>query len=99
MTDSYTYIPIFGKYVVVAPDVCGGRPTLIGTRLTTEQIATFALRDGVDAVATSYGLKTKAVKEAIVFQEKQVSIPRGQSLNGLSAYRERSAENEMHVTR
>lgn len=90
MTDSYTYIPIFGKYVVVAPGVCGGRPTLIGTRLTTEQIASFATRDGVNVVATEYKLKTNAVKEAIVFQEKQVVIPRGESLAELSAYREAS---------
>jgi uncharacterized protein (DUF433 family) len=88
MTDSYTYIPIFGKYVVVAPGVCGGRPTLIGTRLTTEQIASFATRDGVNAVATEYKLKTNAVKEAIVFQEKQIAIDDDESLAELSAYRE-----------
>lgn len=81
----YTYIPVFGKYVVVAPSVCSGRPILFGSGLTTEQVANLATLDGVESVAEEYRLRIEAVKEAVQFQSNQVSIKRDQDFYEKSA--------------
>jgi uncharacterized protein (DUF433 family) len=64
--DDYDYYPI-GTHVVIAPGVCGGRPTFRGTRIEVETILEW-LRDGrtiTDILEGYPSLTRKAVKEAI----------------------------------
>ena len=66
--DVYEYYPL-GEYVVVAPGVCGGRPTFKYTRLETSMIlARLIAGDSVDDVVKNYSLSRltpEAVYEAI----------------------------------
>ncbi|MBI1926456.1 DUF433 domain-containing protein [Candidatus Poribacteria bacterium] len=64
--DVYEYYPL-GEYVVVAPGVCGGRPTFKGTRVEVEVILDW-LRVGrnLDDILESYPSLTRpAIEEAI----------------------------------
>ncbi len=66
--DVYEYYPL-GEYVVVAPGVCGGRPTFKYTRLETSMIlARLIAGDSVDDILENYSLSRlthEAVYEAI----------------------------------
>ena len=64
----YDYYPL-GEFVVIAPGICGGRPTFKYTRLEVSTILAL-LREGqsVDEVAAEYehsNLEPVAVREAI----------------------------------
>ncbi len=63
---AYEFYPI-GKYVVLAPGVCGGRPTFKGTRLEVRTILDcLRLGRSVDDVLKSYPSISKvAIQEAI----------------------------------
>ena len=66
--ESYEYFPL-GRYVVVAPAVCGGRPTFKYTRLEVSQILSLlASGETIEQVVRAYSLSQltpEAVKEAI----------------------------------
>ena len=66
--DVYEYYPL-GEYVVVAPGVCGGRPTFKYTRLEVSMVlALLAAGDTVEEVVEDYSpsrLSLEAVIEAI----------------------------------
>lgn len=64
----YEYYPL-GEFVVIAPGVCGGRPTFKYTRLEVSSILAL-LRDGrsLDEVVAEYAqsnLRTAAIREAL----------------------------------
>jgi len=66
--EPYEYYPL-GEYVVIAPDVCGGRPTFKYTRLEVSVILSL-LGDGwsIDEVAAEYeqsNLRRAAIREAL----------------------------------
>jgi len=64
--DVYEYYPL-GEYVVIAPGVCGGRPTFKGTRVEVEVILDW-LRVGrtIDRILEGYpSLTHAAIEEAI----------------------------------
>lgn len=63
---AYEYYPL-GKHVVIAPGVCGGRPTFKGTRVEVQTILD-ALRGGQDITDILAGYPTvsrAAIREAI----------------------------------
>ena len=66
--DMYTYYPL-GKYVVIAPDICGGRPTFKYTRLEVALILSLlAHGESVEQVIADYDhsrLTPEAIQEAI----------------------------------
>jgi uncharacterized protein (DUF433 family) len=69
--DVYEYYPL-GRHVVVAPGVCGGRPTFKGTRVEVGVILNWlkAGRD-VDRILAGYpSLTREAVEEAIEIARK-----------------------------
>lgn len=59
----YTYVPL-GKHIVAAPGVCGGRPTIHGTRIDARHVWDL-LQAGQSAarVARDFSITTEAVKE------------------------------------
>jgi uncharacterized protein (DUF433 family) len=64
----YEYYPL-GEFVVLAPDVCGGRPTFKYTRLEVSTVLAL-LSEGrsIDEVATEYeqsNLRRAAIREAL----------------------------------
>ena len=64
--DVYEYYPL-GEYVVIAPGVCGGRPTFKGTRVEVEVVLDW-LRAGrtIERILEGYPSLTRtAVEEAI----------------------------------
>jgi len=61
----YEYLP-FGKYVVAARGVCGGRPTIKYRRLDARHVLAFFQRgDGVQKIARGYKIPIEAVEEVI----------------------------------
>lgn len=64
----YDYYPL-GQFVVIAPGICGGRPTFKYTRLEVSTILAFLREEqSVDEVAAEYehsNLEPVAVREAI----------------------------------
>jgi uncharacterized protein (DUF433 family) len=64
--ESYEYYPL-GRYVVMAPGVCGGRPTFKGTRVEVQTVLDW-LRSGrtVRDIAESYpSVSQAAIREAV----------------------------------
>jgi len=64
--ETYEYYPV-GEYVVVAPGVCGGRPTFKGTRIEVQVVLDW-LRAGrsIERILEGYPTLTHAaVEEAI----------------------------------
>jgi uncharacterized protein (DUF433 family) len=63
------YHPL-GKYVVIQPQVCGGRPTIKYTRIDARAI-TGALRrgDSAELIAEIYRIPLAAVEEAVQLAE------------------------------
>lgn len=66
--EPYEYYPL-GEYVVVAPDVCGSRPTFKYTRLEVSVVLSLiASGETIDEVVRAYSLSQltpEAVQEAI----------------------------------
>ena len=63
------YYPL-GKYVVIQPQVCGGRPTIKYTRIDTRAIIGALRRgDGADLIAEIYRIPLAAVTEAVQLAE------------------------------
>ena len=64
------YYPL-GKYIVIQPQCCGGRPTVLNTRITAEGIMDL-LSNGysIRQVATRFGLPVAAIKEAAVLADQ-----------------------------
>ena len=64
----YRFFPL-GEYVVVAPDVCGGRPTFKYTRLEVSVVLSLlAAGETIDQLIEAYSLSRlapEAVQEAI----------------------------------
>ncbi len=67
--DSMDDVVQFGKYVVSAPGVCGGRPTFKYTRLEVSAVlALIASGETIEQVVQAYALSQltpEAVREAI----------------------------------
>jgi uncharacterized protein (DUF433 family) len=56
----------FGRYIVVAPGVCGGRPTFKYTRIDVRHaLSLLATGRTVDQVAHAYAIPAEAVQEAL----------------------------------
>lgn len=64
------YYPL-GKYIVVQPGVCGGRPTVLNRRITAEGIlGALARGDSIQQVARGFQIPAAAVKEAVALADK-----------------------------
>lgn len=67
--DIYEYYPL-GKHVVIAPGICGGRPTFKYTRLEVSLILSLLARgESIEQVIADYAdsrLSPEAVQEAIL---------------------------------
>ncbi len=70
--ETYEYIPL-GKHIVIAPALCGGRPTFKYTRLEVSVILTLlATGDTIEQLLIDYAashLTREAVQEAIRLAE------------------------------
>jgi uncharacterized protein (DUF433 family) len=68
--DPYEYYPL-GQYVVAAPGVCGGRPSIKYTRIDARHIIG-SLRSGDtrSEVSSHYKIPVAAVDEAIALSER-----------------------------
>jgi uncharacterized protein (DUF433 family) len=63
--EAYEYYPL-GKYIVAAPGVCGGRPTIKYHRLDALHIIGFLKRgDNPEQIARNYRIPVAAVREAV----------------------------------
>jgi len=63
--EPYEYYPL-GKYIVAAPGVCGGRPTIKYHRLDAMHIIGFLERgDTRKQIALNYRIPVAAVREAV----------------------------------
>jgi uncharacterized protein (DUF433 family) len=63
--EPYEYYPV-GRYIVVAPGVCGGRPTFKYTRIDVRHaLGLIAAGKSVERVAQAYSVPIKAVQEAL----------------------------------
>jgi uncharacterized protein (DUF433 family) len=63
--EPYEYYPL-GKYIVAAPGVCGGRPTIKYHRLDALHIIGFLNRgDSPQQIARNYCIPVAAVREAV----------------------------------
>jgi uncharacterized protein (DUF433 family) len=63
--EPYEYYPL-GKYIVAAPGVCGGRPTIKYHRLDALHIIGFLKRgDSPKLIARNYRIPLAAVHEAV----------------------------------
>lgn len=61
----YSYYPL-GKYVVAAPGVCGGRPTIKYTRLDARHVAGWLRRgDSPQEIARNHKIPVEAVQEVV----------------------------------
>ncbi len=64
------YYPL-GKYIVIQPNVCGGRPTVLKTRITAEGILGALSRgDSMRLVAKDFQIPVAAVKEAVALADQ-----------------------------
>ena len=63
--EPYEYYPV-GRYIVIAPGVCGGRPTFKYTRIDVRHaLGLLAAGRTVERVAEAYKIPVAAVKEAL----------------------------------
>lgn len=69
----YEYYPL-GEFVVIAPGVCGGRPTFKGTRLEVQTaLSLLAAGWSVDRIIAEYrrtGITRAAIGEAVRLAEE-----------------------------
>jgi uncharacterized protein (DUF433 family) len=64
--EPYSYYPL-GQHIVVAPGVCGGRPTFKYTRIDVRHaLGLLAAGQTMAQVAQSYDLPLEAMQEAVV---------------------------------
>ena len=65
----YQYYPL-GTHVVVAPGVCGGRPTIKRRRLDVRHIMGMLRRgDTLQEIAENYQLATEAIEEVVALSQ------------------------------
>jgi len=63
--EPYEYYPV-GQHIVVAPGVCGGRPTFKYTRVDVRHaLGLLAAGRSIEHVAEGYSLPVKAIQEAL----------------------------------
>jgi uncharacterized protein (DUF433 family) len=63
--EPYEYYPL-GRHIVVAPGVCGGRPTFKYTRIDVRHaLSLLATGRTVERVAQGYNIPVAAVREAL----------------------------------
>jgi len=63
--EPYEYYPV-GRHIVVAPGVCGGRPTFKYTRIDVRHaLRLLAVGRAIGQVAEGYQIPVAAVKEAL----------------------------------
>jgi uncharacterized protein (DUF433 family) len=68
--EPYEYYPL-GRHIVVAPGVCGGRPTFKYTRVDVRHaLSLLAAGHTVERVARGYQLPVAAVREALALAAK-----------------------------
>ena len=68
--EPYEYYPL-GRHVVVAPGVCGGRPTFKYTRIDVRHaLSLLAAGRTVERVARGYQLPVAAIQEALALTAK-----------------------------
>ena len=68
--EPYEYYPL-GQYIVVAPGVCGGRPTFKYTRIDVRHaLSLLAAGRTVERVARGYQLPVAAVREALTLASR-----------------------------
>ena len=68
--EPYEYYPV-GRYVVIAPGVCGGRPTFKYTRIDVQHaLRLVAGGRPVERVAQGYKIPIAAVREALALAAK-----------------------------
>lgn len=68
--EPYEYYPV-GRHIVIAPGVCGGRPTFKYTRIDVRHaLNLLAAGRTVEAVAQGYQIPVAAVKEALALAAK-----------------------------
>ena len=68
--DVYEYYPL-GKYVVAAPGVCGGRPSIKYTRIDARHvIGSLRAGDTPSDIARYYKIPVAAIDEAIALSER-----------------------------
>jgi uncharacterized protein (DUF433 family) len=68
--EPYEYYPL-GRHIVVAPGVCGGRPTFKYTRIDVRHaLGLLAAGRTVERVAHGYQLPIAAVREALALASK-----------------------------
>lgn len=68
--EPYEYFPI-GRHIVIAPGVCGGRPTFKYTRIDVRHaLNLLAAGRTVERVAEGYQIPVAAVKEALALAAK-----------------------------
>lgn len=68
--DLYEYYPL-GQYVVAAPGVCGGRPSIKYTRIDARHIiGSLRSGDARSEVSSHYKIPVAAVDEAIALSER-----------------------------
>ena len=63
--EPHEYYPV-GRHIVVAPGVCGGRPTFKYTRIDVrDALSLLSAERTVESVAQSYQIPVAAVREAV----------------------------------
>jgi len=68
--EPYEYYPV-GRHIVIAPGVCGGRPTFKYTRIDVRHaLNLLAAGQTVERVAEGYQIPVAAVKEALALAAK-----------------------------
>ncbi|MGH9833910.1 MAG: DUF433 domain-containing protein [Blastocatellia bacterium] len=66
----YEYYPV-GRHIVVAPGVCGGRPTFKYTRIDVRHaLGLLAAGRSIERIAEGYKIPIAAVREALAIAEK-----------------------------
>src|SRR3954471_22519272 len=72
--EPYEYYPI-GRYIVVAPGICGGRPTFKYTRIDVRHaLRLLAAGRTIERVAQGYQLSADAVREAVTLAAKAFDL-------------------------
>lgn len=68
--EPYDYYPV-GRHIVIAPGVCGGRPTFKYTRIDVRHaLRLVAAGRPIEQVATGYEIPVAAVQEALAMAAK-----------------------------
>ena len=68
--EPYEYYPV-GRHIVIAPGVCGGRPTFKYTRIDVRHaLSLLAAGQSVERVAQGYQIPVAAVREALTLAAK-----------------------------